>query len=104
MMCGQLLEQIRECQSAELDFQNAHAMIMNAVTLDEARAARTAVRVALKKRHAIGVALMFHERDHGCAAVSVSAEIQDRSTERSVAVASASFTGRSGSSVSRVIP
>jgi hypothetical protein len=70
MMCEHLLEQIREYQAAELDFQNARGLVMSAVTLDDTKVPRAALRVALTKRDEIRVALMFHEGDHGCAAAS----------------------------------
>jgi hypothetical protein len=67
MTCGHLLEQIRERQEAERDFQNAHVSMMNAITRDDAKVSRAALRAALTKRDAIRVAVKFHGRDHGCA-------------------------------------
>jgi hypothetical protein len=67
-MCVELIRQIQECGVAEQDFQQAQEVLMAAIRLGEAKIARIAVRSAMKKREACRLALMFHERDHGCAA------------------------------------
>jgi len=73
IMCKKLAEQIREWEMSERDFQHAREAMMDAVKPDEARVARAALRLALKKREVRRLALIFHEVDHECAAVSVSA-------------------------------
>jgi hypothetical protein len=73
MMPDEIVQNIRECQNAELDFQIAHQSMMDAIKPEEARIALAALRVAEKRRRACRIALIFHEMDHRCAAISVSA-------------------------------
>ncbi len=73
-VCLELVGQIRECGMAEQDFQQAQELLKEAIKVSEARIARVALRLAMKKREACRLALKFHERDHGCSfAVSASA-------------------------------
>ena len=72
-MCAELVRQIRECGMAERDFLNAQEFLKDAIRSADARIARVALRLAMKKREACRLALKFHERDHGCATASASA-------------------------------
>ena len=72
-MCGELVRQMRECGMAERDFRLAQESMMVAINSEAAQVAHATLRLAMKKREACRLALKFHERDHGCAAISASA-------------------------------
>jgi hypothetical protein len=73
MMCSQYMQQIRLLEMAEREFHHAHFALMEARKWDDAKSARETLRLAVKNRNACRVALLFHERDHGCPTLSVSA-------------------------------
>jgi hypothetical protein len=73
MMCSQYMQQIRLLEMAEREFHHALVAMMDAIKPDNAKSAREALRLAVKNRNACRVALLFHERDHGCPTLSVSA-------------------------------
>jgi hypothetical protein len=72
MMCREYMQQIRLLEMAERQFHHAHVAMMDAAKRDDAKSARVTLRLAVKNRNACRVALLFHERDHGCPAASVS--------------------------------
>jgi hypothetical protein len=73
VMCREYMQQVRLLEMAEREFRRAHIAMMDAIKCDEAKSSRVTLRLAARNRNACRAALMFHEKDHGCAAASASA-------------------------------
>jgi hypothetical protein len=73
MMCSEYMQQIRLLEMAEREFHHAHVAMMGAIKRDDAKSVRETLRLAVKNRNACRIALLFHEKDHGCPAASASA-------------------------------
>jgi hypothetical protein len=73
--CDERARCVQEHEAAKREFKTAHEAMMSVVALgpDSGKEARSAVGMAQKKLEACRIKLRFHDIEHQCVAVSVSA-------------------------------